>query len=387
MDFTFVLNCILALVILMILVLVHELGHYIAGRLLGFTITEFSIGMGPKILKWKRKGILYSLRALPIGGSCMFYGEDPAGGGKVQAEGEEEPAAEATVGADPPAEEAIDQPDKVNFNDMPRWRRAIVLFAGPFMNFLVGIILAIILFGAYGVHMPTQPYIDALAEGRPAAAAGMEVGDVFISVNGVEVASIDEIKAELNKDATGLATVVVERDGERLHFSLEGLYREAWEGNPAGNYMGVTIGSLEPEATRLGFGQVLREAFQYFWAMLGAMFMFLRMLFTGGLRAGDVAGPVGTIGLMAEFMPQGLKVILDLGVLLSVNLGFINLLPIPALDGSRLLFIGIHAVTGKRVPQKVEGIIHAVGLLLLFGLMIFLTFTDISSCIGRMGAP
>lgn len=378
MTFAFVLNCILALAILMILVTFHELGHYIAGRVLGFSITEFSIGMGPKILKWEKKGIIYSLRALPIGGSCMFHGEDPAGGGaeKVLSKGEEEEAVAPEI-----AETAENK--KVNFNDMPRWRRAVVLFAGPFMNFVIGFILAVVLFGVYGVNLPTQPYIGAMEEGSPAAVAGMQVGDVFVSVNGVDVSSHNEIKSLLDEDPNGRAVVVMERDGERIPFKLENLY----DAELNGNYMGVSVSSNEPEPTRVGFGQVMKEALAYFWSMLGAMFAFLKTVFTGGLRAGDVSGPVGTISLIANYIPQGMQIILILGVLLSVNLGFFNLLPIPALDGGRLLFIGIHAVTGKRVPTKLEGIIHAVGLLLLLALMVFLTFTDIVSCFNTPFVP
>ncbi|MCL2670975.1 MAG: RIP metalloprotease [Clostridiales bacterium] len=385
MDFTFILNCILALVILMILVLVHELGHYIAGRLLGFTITEFSIGMGPKIFKWKRKGILYSLRALPIGGSCMFYGEDPAGGGveKVLAEGAEEVVADAPPETEAASEgEVVDEPRKVNFNDMPRWRRAIVLFAGPFMNFVVAFAIAIVMFTVFGQPIMTKPYATEIVAGGAADLAGMEVGDYILSVNGNPIGVYEDLKPALNAATDGRASVVVERDGVQVLLLLENMY----DAERSGNFMNVSLdGTYEREY--YGFFETIGKAFAYIWTMIGAMFEFLRMLFTGGLRAGDVAGPAGTIGLIAEYIPQGMETILNLGILLSVNLGFINLLPIPALDGSRLLFIGIHAVTGKRVPQKVEGVIHAVGLLLLFGLMIFLTFTDITACFGRMGAP
>ena len=387
-----ILNALGALAILLILILFHELGHYTAGRALGFGIKEFSIGMGPKLIGWKRKGIAYSLRLLPIGGSCAFYGEDAAGGGVEKvlskesdafayADSEADKDADAEGVAEPEdADKADEGLNKTPFGDMPRWKRAIVLFAGPFMNFVLAFLLSIAFFMIYG----NKEVVDArqcaieVESNSPAEAAGMQNGDMFVWINDTPIDDYATLRDALEVSADGKADVVIERDGSQLLLHVENLY------NPmlGGNYLGIKVG-LKAEYVPCGFFESIGEAWKYLWEMVDAMFDFVKSIFTGGVKSGDVMGPVGTIAVMTEFIPQGFDTVMNLIILLSVNLGFLNLLPIPALDGGRLFFIGLDAVVylfaRKRIPQKFEGLIHAIGLLLLLGLIAFLVVNDIIS--------
>ena len=340
---------IVALLLLSLLVTVHELGHYTAGRLLGFSIVEFSVGMGPRIMKVERKGIIYSLKALPIGGSCQFVGED---------------------------EVAIDKKD---FNAMPRWRRAVVLFAGPALNFLFALVLCVIMFTVYGSTEAdmSRVFVAGVNEGSRAEIAGVLKGDEILSVNGVAITQYDELRPLLDKAENGTAVIGLEREGKPVTLTLTNMYNTA-EGR---NMMGVTT-DCGRITTHYTFFESFGESFRFMGKMVGAMLDFFRMLFTGGIKADDVAGPVGIVTMIATFAPQGMEVVLQLAILLSVNLGFMNLLPLPALDGGRLVFVGIHAIFRRRVPVDIEARIHAVGLFLLFGLILFITILDITRCFG-----
>ncbi|MDO4565143.1 MAG: M50 family metallopeptidase [Clostridia bacterium] len=341
----------LALLILSLLVVVHELGHYLVGRWLGFTIVEYSVGMGPKLLhrKSKKTGITYSLRALPIGGMCQFFGEDE------------------------------DAYDPRCFNNHAWWKRALVIVAGPFMNFLIALLLAIIMQTAYGYSLGEQvtPYISAVTEGSAAAEAGLEEGDVFVAINGVEI-----VDGETLSDAMGIyvdrADVTVERGGETLSFELTGIYSEE-EGR---NIMGISY--LQNELEKYSFGQALIEAPKYCIEMVALVYESFGMLITGQVGLDEMAGPAGVIMVISQYVPQGLEIILALTVMISVNLGVVNLFPFPALDGGRLIFILIEGIFKKRVPPKVEGIIHAVGMALLLLLILLLTINDVGNCFGGL---
>lgn len=346
----------IALLVLAIMITVHELGHYTAGRLLGFKILDFSIGFGPAIFQFKKKDINYAVRAVPLGGACRFYGED-------------------------------DEPmDAVAFNSQPVWKRIIVVLAGPFMNILFAYILAVIMMFSYGYDKVvsydngTSAVIitDFTSDSSRAKVCGVEKDDVILSIDGVSISELDadfdakadtcsELISNASKDGV---TVTVLRDGEQKEVFISDIYNESEQRNVLGIYMGE---ALEPYS----FGEALGKGFDFLVFIVKTTFTAIGGWFTNGIQAGDVSGVVGTVAITAKMASYGLNSLILVTVLISLSLGIFNLLPIPALDGGRLVFLLIELIVGKPVPRKVEATIHLVGLFLLFGLMALVTVFDV----------
>lgn len=343
-----VLTILAAVLVLGVLVVVHELGHYWAGRLLGFRILEFAVGMGPRLFKVERKGTIYSLRLFPIGGMCQFDGED-----------EEEEKKEGC------------------FNAMPVWKRMIVVLAGPIMNFVLALVVAAITITAYGgdYKMDMPPQIQTVEEQSPADEAGIKPGDIIISVDGYEVNAYEDISPAIIEANPESAVVILLRDGTSITTTVKDIY-DADEGR---NLLGITI---IPQREQVGFLRACGMSVSYTADLIKQMLAFFGTLFAGDLQQGDVAGPVGTIQIIGQAVRAGLEVVLMISVILSVNLGFINLLPLPALDGGRFVFMLIELIIKKPVPRNVEAIVHLVGFVLLIGLMVFLTVNDVSRLFG-----
>lgn len=340
-----ILSLLAALVLLGVLVTVHEFGHYFVGRRLGFTILEFAVGMGPVLLKKTKNGIQYSLRALPIGGMCRFYGEDD------------------------------DAADAHCFNAQKAWKRFLVIAAGPIMNLLLAVLLSIVTLAAYGNYVPTV--LEVSGADAPAAAAGVEEGDILYAVDGRRVtyySSTSDAVSMIRAADGARAVLTIERDGRRIDLTAEDLYDEE-----AGyNVLGVTIG-----ATRKTYGlfESIGESFFYLWSMVRETFTFFGSLFRGQVQSTDVAGAVGSIVYISEAVRYGMETTLRILIVLSMSLVIFNLLPIPALDGGRLLFIAIELVRGRPVDPRKEGMVHFVGLVVLLLLMAFLVFNDIANLV------
>ncbi len=344
---TTLLSIIGALLVLSVLVFVHELGHFGVGRLLKFDIMEFAIGMGPALIKKEKNGVTYALRAFPIGGMCRFYGED-------------EDAKESNDG-------------RVPFNAQKWWKRFLVVVAGPVMNILSAILIAIIALCAYGDFMPT--IAEPPVAGTPAYEAGVREGDVIVAVDGDTVSFYNEVFTLIDGADSSAAVLTVDRGGERMDLTVRDFYNQ----EKGGNLMGITVTSSR---MHFGFFESVGRSFAYVWELFREMLSFLGSIFTQGISSDDVAGPVGTIKIIGDAVRLGFEIVLRLSVILSINLAIMNLLPLPALDGGRLAFIAVEAVRGKPVPPNKEAIVHFVGLILLFALVIFLTYNDIAKLIG-----
>lgn len=341
------LSILAALLVLSVFVVVHELGHFVAGRLLGFTVLEFAVGMGPAVLKKEKNGITYSLRAFPIGGMCRFYGED---------------------------EEAK---DGRSFASHPVWKRIIVVAAGPVMNILTAILFAVVSLMSYGVYVDVPTVQELSSETAPAAVAGIEPGDVLYAINGDVIESYEET-SELILGASGAEmTITVQRDGELVDLIVRDFYNEA-EGR---NLIGITYGYGRE---RYGLFQAVGASFRYVWDIFVEMARFIGSIFTQGVQAGDVVGPVGTVTIIGQAVRTGFETVLYLAVLISVNLAFMNLLPLPALDGGRLVFLIIEAIRRKPVPPEKEGMVHFAGLVLLMLLMVYLTVSDVRGLVNGL---
>jgi len=342
----------LAILLLAILIVVHELGHFLSARALKIAVKEFSVGFGPKLKQWKRKDrdTVYSLRGVPLGGYCAFYDEDA---------------------------DTLDQSDPRRFMAAPVWKRMIVVLAGSLMNILLAFVLAVVLHIGYGA-VAAQPAIDSVVPGSPAAQAGLLAGDVLVAAGDTPISFGDagSMSAEVDALAEGEAMpLTINRAGEELTVSLVPQYDEA-EGR---KLIGVSVIAWQ----RPTFGQAVQGAWGSCVYASTAIVKSLGNLIFHGEGAGDVTGPVGVVQIVAEQTRSGgLYMYLNLAILIAINLGLVNLLPIPGLDGSRFLFLVAEAIRRKPVNRKLEGTIHMVGFALLFGLMILFTFRDIGRLFG-----
>lgn len=337
-------------------VIAHEFGHFLLAKANGIHVVEFSVGMGPRLISVKKKETRYSLKLFPIGGACMFEGED----GLEQKEGEV---------------------SEGSFLKAPVWGRISTVAAGPIFNFILAFLIAFIMVNMSDIVDIRDPVVSMVVEGGGAEQAGLQSGDLILSLNGERLKLYQEIS--LYMQATyrgGDLEVVYLRDGQRHTATLTPQLDPA-----TGIYMlGVANGDfVEPK----GFA-----AFRYAWYEMRycvkATYKSLLMLFRGQVGREDVAGPVGiavnvvgkTYETAKSYGWQSVVLsMMNITLMLSVNLGIMNLLPIPALDGGRLVFLLIEVIRGKPVPPEKEGMVHFVGLMFFMVLMVIIFFNDISN--------
>ena len=368
----------LAVVILLVMVTIHEFGHYIAGKILGFKINEFSVGFGPAIFKKRSKktGELFALRVIPLGGYCAFDGEDEYEDEPSQGEGVErqEPFAELQTQEEqttekPQQADEYPEPQGERFNDQAPWKRIIVLIAGATMNYLLALFLIFATFGFIG-----QPLYEVTAprEGKYLAPV-YEAGDIIETVEGKNVYLITDYLDILSGKQKGeLVEVGVIRQGERtiLQVTLE---QDASFVNMSDT--GTLLGALGLDGLRMvtyknGFFQTLGRSVVYSFKIGGTVLRSLGELLTGKLGLDAMGGPVTTITVTAQAASSGALQFLNIAALIGVNLAVFNLLPIPALDGCKVIFCLIEWIRKKPVNRKVETIIHFVGIIALFAFAI-----------------
>ena len=323
-----------AILIFCLLIFVHELGHFIVAKLSGVRVNEFAIGMGPAIFKKQKGETLYAVRVFPIGGYCAMEGED---------EDSDDPAA---------------------FNNKPAWKRACVLAAGSFMNLVTCVVLLIIIAFAIGQATTT---ISEVSPGSPAEKAGVMAGDTVVAVDGTAINEWDDLIQAIGYSKEDTAQVEVLRDGEDITLTTELEYdKEA----------GRNLIGISPVMKR-NPGKAVVAGVKNTGKMTVMMYDVLRQLFVGKVSVSELSGPVGIVYATNEAAKSGIIYVIYLAALLSLNLAIINMLPFPAVDGGRLLFLVIRLFTGKRVSDETEGKIHFIGICLLFALMIYVTFNDV----------
>lgn len=355
---------ILFILIFGIVVISHEFGHFLVAKANGIHVVEFSVGMGPTLLSVQKGDTKYSLKLLPIGGACMFEGEDGV--------------------ADKDREEHGEEPSEGSFLKASVWSRIATVFAGPFFNFILAFVVAFILVNMSNVVAIMDPVIVEVAEGGSAEAAGLQGGDKIISLNGDKIKLYPEISMYMQMSYRGGAvTVVYERNGEKKSVVLTPQFSEEY-----GTYMLGVVNNqyVEPK----GF-----QTFKYAWYEMRysvkATYKSLAMLVRGQVSRQDVAGPVGiAVNVVGKTYEQTkdygwqsvLASMLNIMLMLSVNLGILNLLPVPALDGGRLFFMLIEVIRGKPVPPEKEGIVHFIGFVFFMILMVFVLFNDLVNVFG-----
>ena len=333
----------IGILLLGILIAVHEFGHFIAARLSGIEVMEFAIGMGPKLVGWTGKsGTKFSLRAIPLGGFCAFYGEDD-----VQGKAKDDPRA---------------------YNKQNIWKRIFTVAMGPAMNFVLAFVVAFAFFFCLGELLPV-PTVDSLMDGYPAAEAGLLPGDHIIAVNGESITDSAAVSAALT--GGNPADVTVQRADGKHTFSIVPKWNEEDQRYLIGIY-------FAQERQRLSLGTSITAAWDNCVRAGTAVFDALKGIFTDPEVRDSVSGPVGAVAVVSQAVQaNGIDAFLSLLMLISVNLGVMNLLPIPGLDGSRIVFHLIEAVRGKPIKPEREALVHLIGMVFLFGLMIFFTYKDI----------
>lgn len=392
MDFVYIL---LSVLVLAFIIFFHELGHFTMGKLLGFRVLGFSIGFGPALIKLKKGGTTYAVRAIPFGGACQFDGEDEA------AETVEKEAENPALGTEKfgdtaenapelsktePADEAPKIQEGRRFNAQPVWKRFLVIFAGPFMNILLAFLIAFVIQLVtreyiYTIDAATGDYIpliNAVAEGSPAEAAGVKAGDTVLYVNGQPVLKKDgedsvNAMVRLISGSGSNITLTVKREEKTLECNI----KNAYDPETNTSKIGVTIGRLYEGERRRNVLEAAAGAFDYLVFIVKATGEGIGNMFKHGIHRGDVAGVVGTVAVMVDVAKASVSNLAVIAVILSLSLGIFNLIPFPALDGGRLLFLIIEGIKGKPLNRKAESIANAVGLILLFGLMIVVTVFDV----------
>ena len=342
-------------IIFFVIVMGHEFGHFLLAKANGIKVNEFSVGMGPKIMGVQKGETEYCLRAIPIGGACLFEGED---------------GLESKNGSG----------DSGNFRNATVWARISTVLAGPVFNFLLAFVFAIMVAGYAGADIPV---LGDVAEGSAAEAAGMLPGDQIIGFNGrICLAKEVSLMMTLNPDGDPVEVEYV-RDGQKYETVLVPKFDQ--EEN---RYLVGFVNYARYEEAK-GLNLLKYGWYQLRFCMKNSLLSVVS-LFRGKLSADDVAGPVGMAQVVNEVKettaPGGPMLVfmnmVNIAMLLSVSLGVMNLLPFPALDGGRLVFLLIEAVRGKPLPPEKEGVIHFAGFVVLMIVMVLVLFNDIQRIIG-----
>lgn len=340
-----------AVLVFGLLIFIHELGHFITARIFGVTVYEFSIGMGPAMITYtsKKTNIKYALRVFPLGGYVSMAGED----------------------------EESDDPNA--FDKKPSWQRFIVTAAGGVVNLLFGALLtlAVVLasapLGSTAIHSyPEQSNHEISSE-----ESGLRPGDVILAVNGSRVHVVNDLAYEIMHDAgQGPVDVRILRDGEEMTLSVT---------FPTAVSSGTRVGLLDfyVQAEEMTFGNVLKHTFYRSLSTVKMVWESLIDLVSGRYGMEAVSGPVGVAGAISDAAATDIVQLLYLVAIISINLGVVNLLPLPALDGGRLFFLLFEMIARRPVlAKKHEALIHGIGIMLLLGFMIIVTFKDIFSFFG-----
>ena len=344
-----IIKYIIAILLFSAIILFHELGHFLLAKANGIRVNEFSLGLGPTIVGFTKGETKYSIKLLPFGGACMMEGEDSQ------------------------------SDDDRSFQKKSVWARISVVAAGPIFNFIMAFVLAVIILGNIGISTPTVAQVE---DGYGAQTAGLQAGDEIIKMNHKHIHFFKEISMYTLFHAGETVEVTYERNGERHIVEVQPTYDEE-----QGRYRYGIDGS--GEYTKVGPIKTLQYSVYEVKYWIQYTVESLKMLLTRQVSVNDLSGPVGIVKTIGDTYDMSKSDgafyvwmnLLNLALLLSANLGVMNLLPIPALDGGRLVFLVIEAIRGKRVSEDKEGMVHFIGLLCLFVLMILIMFNDIRKLI------
>ena len=353
-----------ALIVFSAVIAIHEFGHFTVAKLCGIQVNEFSIGMGPALWKKIYKGTQYSLRALPVGGYVALEGEEsPESQQAEEARDEREAEDENPV---PP-----EQRTGIPLNEAPVWQRVLVMVAGAFMNFVLGFVVLVILVAAQEGAI-TSKTIYSIENDALCGQTGLQAGDEIIAVNGRRCFVANDILYELVRTESYRARFTVKRDGQKVE--LPDVQFDTWQDEDGQTHMTLGFTVYGIKKTQLN---VLKEAWNSTLYYGRIVFTSLADLVRGRESINNLSGPVGIVTAIGQAASYGWQDLLELLALITINLGVFNLLPFPALDGGKVVFLIIEGVTGHAVPEKLQGTLTIAAFALLFGLMLFATYNDI----------
>ena len=402
---SFIVTFIAAVFVFSAVIAIHEFGHFMVAKLCGVQVNEFSIGMGPVLCKRVRKGTQYSIRALPVGGFVALEGEESPESKQAEENTDEEPlsphsdadsspsrGAKADAGepaalnrgtgkpdlpplsgevAEPTGSDGEVSPSGIPLNEAPVWQRALIMLAGAGMNFVLGFVVMAILITAQSEPI-TSKVLYQVEENALCGQTGLQAGDKILAVNGRRCFVANDILYELMRTEDYTADFTVLRDGKKVE--LPGVQFDTWQDDKGETHMSLGFTVYGIKKTPLN---VLKEAGNSVLYYGRIIFASLSDLLRGRESINDLSGPVGIVTAIGQAASYGWQDLLELLVLITVNLGIFNLLPFPALDGGKVVFLLIEGVTGHAVPEKIQSGLTVAAFALLFGLMIFATYNDI----------
>ena len=377
---SFIITLLAAVFVFGAVIAIHEFGHFAVAKLCGVQVNEFSIGMGPVLLKKMHHGTQYSLRALPVGGFVALEGEESPE--SQQAEGEERSdleerplsqrsGADSSPNGGASKEEELSQPTGKPLNEAPVWQRALIMAAGACMNFLLGFVVMAIVLAAQNEPI-TSRVIYAVEDGALCGQTGLEAGDKVLAVNGRRCFVANDMLYELMRTEDYSASFTVLRDGKKVE--LPRVQFDTWQDEDGETHMslGFTVYGIKKTPVN-----VIKEAWNSVLYYGRIIFTSLMDLLRGRESINDLSGPVGIVTAIGQAASYGWQDLLELLALITVNVGIFNLLPFPALDGGKVVFLLIEGVTGHAVPEKIQSGLTLAAFALLFALMIFATYNDI----------
>lgn len=343
-----IVNLLLFIIILGIIVFIHELGHFTWAKITGVYVYEFALGMGPKLYSRKKGETEYSIRAIPIGGFCQMAGED--------------------LGDD----EDNDVPKDRRLQSKTAWQRFLIMFFGPMNNFILAVVLLFFIALIWG-GTTMNPVITSIEKNSAAAEVGLAKGDKVVEINGHKISTSDDLSLylALAKPTKKNEVVVEKSNGKEVTYKIQPKKVKV-KGEEAYKY-GIGV---QQEKTH-GFVAALTYTYKKTVSIFKQMFITVGYLFTGRIKLNQLSGPVGIYSIVGQTSKSGIANIIYLMAFLSINVGFINLIPIPAFDGGHILFIIIEKIKGSPVNPELENKIHTIFLMLLMLLMIVITFNDI----------
>lgn len=324
-----------SILIFLLVIVFHEFGHFMVAKLVGVRVNEFSIGMGPLLAKKQGPETKYSLRAIPIGGYVAMEGEE---------ESSEDPR---------------------SYSRTSVGRRLLIIVAGAMMNFVFAFLVLLFIFGMRGQQVPV---IAEFTPNSPLKAAGFQIEDRIINIGEESIEDWNDLLDSVAALIPGEEVEVTAQRGEETVIKLVTPIRDDETGR-------LQIGIVAK--TEKNVADVFRNTTHTFWVMLTAMFRFFEQLFRGSVGLGDLSGPVGIVTTIGQASQAGLYPVLMLLALINVNVGFFNLLPVPALDGGKIIFLLFEAIRGRPVPQEKESMVHFIGFVLLMLLILVVTFKDV----------
>lgn len=377
---SFIITLLAAVFVFSAVIAIHEFGHFAVAKLCGVQVNEFSIGMGPVLLKKMHHGTQYSLRALPVGGFVALEGEESPESQQAEREErsdlEERPLSQRSGADSSPdggasKEEEISRPTGKPLNEAPVWQRALIMAAGACMNFLLGFVVMAIVLAAQNEPI-TSRVIYAVEDGALCGQTGLEAGDKVLAVNGRRCFVANDMLYELMRTEDYSASFTVLRDGKKVE--LPRVQFDTWQDEDGETHMslGFTVYGIKKTPVN-----VIKEAWNSVLYYGRIIFTSLMDLLRGRESINDLSGPVGIVTAIGQAASYGWQDLLELLALITVNVGIFNLLPFPALDGGKVVFLLIEGVTGHAVPEKIQSGLIVAAFALLFGLMIFATYNDI----------